>query len=162
MKKTLLIVLGEGGHTKQMLKLVDQLGDKYSYEYLIASHDRLSEKKIKLKGRIFKILSPRRMEDKSLIKVFFKFIPSTIQLFFVLLKSKSIAVISAGPALAIHTSFLAKKLFGKKVIFLESWSRVYSKSMAGKFISPFADLSFIQWPQQKKNYPKALYRGRLG
>jgi len=162
MKKTLLIVLGEGGHTNQMLRLVDKLGNRYNYEYLIASHDKLSEKKIKIKGKIFKIMSPRKMIDKSLFITFLKFIPSSIQLFLTLLRSKSKAVISAGPALAIHTSWMSKYLFRKKVIFLESWSRVYSKSMAGKLIAPYADLTFIQWKEQRKNYPKALYRGRLG
>jgi beta-1,4-N-acetylglucosaminyltransferase len=161
-KKTIMVVLGGGGHTKQMLELVNLLGGHYDYEYVISSEDNLSEKKIKINGRVSKIVNPRSMQDKNVLKVIIKFLPSTIQALNLLFKSKSSCILSAGPALSLHLSFLGKFLFGKKVIFLESWSRVYSKSLAGKFTYPFADLFFIQWPQEKSNYPKAVYAGRLG
>jgi UDP-N-acetylglucosamine:LPS N-acetylglucosamine transferase len=161
-KKTILVVLGGGGHTRQLLELVRRLGKRYSYEYLSASDDNLSEKMIELKGPLFKIFNPRKMEDKNILKVILKFIPSTMQLFFVFLKSKSDCILCAGPALSLHVAFLGKFLFRKKVIFLESWSRVYSKSLAGRFTYPFADLSFVQWLQERKNYPQAIYAGRLG
>ena len=35
----LLIVLGEGGHTTEMLNLVDLLGDRYEYHYIITKED---------------------------------------------------------------------------------------------------------------------------
>jgi len=157
----ILVVLGGGGHTKQILKLVDMLGNKYKYEYVIGKDDELSGKKIKIKGKIFKITNPRRMEDKSLIKVFLKFIPSSIEAISILLKSKARVILTCGPALSIHLCIIGK-IFGKKIIFLESWSRVYSKSLAGRFTYPFADLFFVQWPQEKKNYKNAIYAGRLG
>jgi len=78
-----------------------------------------------------------------------------------LLKSKTRIIIACGPGFAAHICILGK-ILGKKIIFLESWSRVYSKSLAGKFVYPFSDLFFVQWPQQLKNYPKAVYVGRLG
>ncbi|MFH1249401.1 MAG: PssD/Cps14F family polysaccharide biosynthesis glycosyltransferase [archaeon] len=162
MNKTLMIVLGGGGHTKQMLKLVSLLGKEYDYEYLVSSGDSISEKKIEIKGKVFRIINPRGMDDKNILKVIIKFVPSTIQALSVLFKSKSCCILSAGPALSIHISYLGKFLFGKKVIFLESWSRVESSSMAGKFCYPFADLFFVQWPEGKKNYPHAIYAGRLG
>jgi beta-1,4-N-acetylglucosaminyltransferase len=161
-KKAIMIVLGGGGHTKQMLELVSLLGNDYNYEYVISSGDNLSEKKIRINGRVFKIINPRDMQDKNVLNVIIKFVPSTIQALHLLFKSRSSCIISAGPALSLHISFLGKFLFGKKVIFIESWSRVYSKSMAGKFTYPFADLFFVQWAQEKNNYPKAVYAGRLG
>ena len=63
-KKTIMVILGQGGHTGQMLKLVNLLGDKYNYEYVIPSDDNLSEKKIKISGKIFKLIDPRKMDDK--------------------------------------------------------------------------------------------------
>lgn len=161
-RKTVLVVLGGGGHTVQLLKLVDNLSRNYNYEYVIASDDRISEKKIRIKGRIFRILNPRKMTDKNLIKVILKFIPSAIQVISVLSGSKASSIIAAGPALSLHIAFLGKYLFRKRIIFLESWSRVYSKSLAGRLTYPFADLFFVQWPQEKRNYPKSIYAGRLG
>ena len=160
-KKTFLVVLGAGGHTSQILRLTEQLG-KQRYEYVIASDDKLSEKKIKHKGKIFRIINPRRMQDKSLLKVILRFIPSTIQTIIALANSKADVVVSCGPAMCLHVCFLAKYLFGKKIIFIESWSRVYKKSSSGKIIHGFADLFFVQWPEMLKKYPKAVYAGRLG
>lgn len=161
-RKTVLVVLGGGGHTRQLLKLVNKLGNNYNYEYIIASDDLLSERKIEFKGPIFKILNPRKMEDKNMVKVVLKFIPSTVQLLPKLLKSKANCVLAVGPALSLHVTWLSKFIFRKKVIFLESWSRVYTKSLAGRLTYPFADLFLVQWPQEAKNYAKAIYAGRLG
>jgi len=162
-KKTLLAVLGRGGHTEQLLKLIDLLGKEYNYEYVIASEDLVSEKRIKFRGRVFKIINPRRMDDKNILKVILKFIPSTIQLISVILRSKAKFVVMCGPALCLHIAVLSK-LVGKKVIFLESWSRVYTKSWAGNAVYKLnlADLFFVQWKEEMKNYPKAIYAGRLG
>jgi len=156
-----MIILGGGGHTAQMIRLTKQLG-KQKYEYVIASDDKLSKSKIKYKGRIFRIINPRRMQDKSLFKVILRFIPSTIQTLIMLAKSKSCIIITCGPAMCLHVCFLAKYLFRKKIVFIESWSRVYNKSISGKIAYKFADLFFVQWPEMLKKYPKAVYAGRLG
>lgn len=161
-KKTLLVVLGGGGHTNQLLRIVDKLGNSFNYEYIVGSGDNISEKKIKFSGKVFKIINPRKMTDRSLLKIILKFIPSTIQVLYVLLRSKSKAVLIVGPALSLHVATISKYFFRKKIIFLESWSRVYNKSWAGNALHNLSDLFFVQWTQELKNYPKALYAGRLG
>lgn len=156
----LLIHLGMGGHTSQILRLIDLLGPDYKYEYLIGHDDQTSAKKIKFPGKIYKIKNPRLMKDKSLLKVFFNMFPATIQAFKILKKSKPKAVISAGPSQAIPLFWLAK-LMKIKTIFIESWVRVHHKSQTGKLVYLVSDLFFVQWPTMKKNYPKAIYAGRL-
>jgi len=161
-KQSILVILGKGGHTEQLLKLVDMLGEKYRYEYAIGRKDHLSQKKITKPGRVFFIQNYREMEDKSLIPVIFKVFKTAFQSINVLMKCESNVILTCGPAIGIPISVLGKLLFRKKLIFLESWSRVYSKSTTGKWLYNIADISFIQWPQQKKNYPNAVYAGRLG
>lgn len=161
-KKTLLVILGRGGHTEQMLRLVDSLGKNYDYEYIIGNTDSLSRTRIRIPGKVFVIKNPREMEDKNPLVVFIKLFKTTLDSFSVLFKSKSKYVVTCGPGIGIPFSFLAKILFRKKLIFIESWSRVYSKSLAGKCLYPIADLSFVQWREQKRNYPRAIYAGRLG
>jgi UDP-N-acetylglucosamine:LPS N-acetylglucosamine transferase len=162
-KKTVLIILGSGGHTSQLLNLVSQMGERYNYEYLISEKDRISESKIKIKGRVFKMQSPREMEDISKFIVAKKLFKTAVQSVKVLFLTRAKYIISAGPGLSIPISILGKMFFRKRIIFIESWSRVYSKSQTGKFLYPISDLSFVQWPEQtQKNYPKAIYAGRLG
>ena len=158
-KKTILIILGSGGHTAQMAKLVDLLGTKYDYEYIVQREDHLSEKKIRKTGRIFRINRPRKFGEFFIITTF-RAARSFLQSIAAIRKSKSEAIISAGPGIGVIVS-LAGKLFGRKIIFLESWSRVYNRSLSGMLTYLFADQFFVQWPELKEKYPKAIYAGRL-
>ena len=51
------------------------------------------------------------------------------------------------------------KLFGKKIIYIESMARINSPSATGKLVYKFADLFIIQWEELRKFYPKAVYGG---
>ena len=155
----LMFVLGMGGHTEQMIRLVDALGKKYEYEYVIAEDDKISEKKIKFPGKIHKIKRTRGAHE-SLFSSIFRNIVRSFELIPLMARSKSAAIIACGPDIAATVCFVGK-LFGKKVVFLESWSRVYSKSYSGRFVYLFADKFFVQWPQMKKFYKKAIYAGQF-
>jgi len=78
-----------------------------------------------------------------------------------LIKDNPHVVITAGPGVGAIFSYIGK-LLGKKVIFIESWARVYSKSDSGKLVYPIADLFFVQWKEMEKVYPNAIYAERLG
>jgi len=158
--KKILIVLGMGGHTSQILRLVDLMGPDYNYEYIVGHDDQTSAKKVTFLGKIHQMKNPRLMKDKSLIKVFFNMFPTTIDAFRILRKSKPYAIISAGPSLTIPLFWLAK-LFGIKTVFVESWVRVHHKSQTGKLVYPVSDLFLVQWATMKKVYPKVVYAGRL-
>jgi len=154
-----LVVLGSGGHTAQMLRLVELLGDRFEYEYLVGVGDELSLNKVKRRGEVFYAHKARSHGDNPAV-VAFKMMRLFWESFRIFRKAKPTAVISAGPGLAVPISIVAK-IFGKKVIFIESWSRVSKASSSGRIIYRFADLFFIQWPDLKKAYPKAIYKGRL-
>ncbi|NHV59980.1 MAG: hypothetical protein HA492_01035 [Candidatus Verstraetearchaeota archaeon] len=155
----LLVVLGGGGHTAQMLKLVDLLGGRFHYSYLISIGDNLSTSKIKTGGVAYFVHRARDHGDGPFTTAL-KLMRLSLESLVVLVRERPDAVISAGPGLAVPISILAK-IFGVKVVFVESWSRVYSPSLAGRIISKFSDLLFVQWPEMKKIYPKAVYAGRL-
>lgn len=155
----LLVVLGSGGHTAQILRLVDLLGDRFEYKYLIGIGDSLSASKIKRSGRVFFVHKARDHGD-GLIKTFFKVTRLFFESLVVLILARPDAILSAGPGLAVPISILGK-FFGKKIIFLESWSRIYRGSTSGRIIYKFSDLFFVQWPELKNFYPKAIYAGRV-
>lgn len=160
----ILVHLGMGGHTSQILRLLEMMEsgieNKYNYEYLLGDDDLTSAKKIRFPGKIHVIKNPRLMDDKSLLIVFLKMFPTTIGLLKLLMTTKPNVVISAGPSLAIPLFWLAK-LFAIRTIFIESWVRVHHKSQAGKLVYPVTDLFFVQWATMNTVYPKAIYAGRL-
>lgn len=159
MKKKVLYILGSGGHTSQMIELSKDLKNEINYFYLIQEDDSISKNKIIYKGKIIKVKRNAKFKELKIFSIF-----RTIFLFFkaikIIKKKKIDILISAGPGISIPF-FYAGKLLGKKLIFIESWSRVTSKSISGKLIYPISDLFFVQWEENLKNYPKALYRGRF-
>ncbi|MFC2175103.1 PssD/Cps14F family polysaccharide biosynthesis glycosyltransferase [archaeon] len=152
-----LCVLGTGGHTIQMSELASRLG--FGVEYVIAREDKFSEKRIKKRGKVRKIYSEHVSAQISL-KSLLALAACVVDSFFLALSIDADAVITVGPGFAVPLCYWMK-LFGKKVVFIESWSRIHHKSASGKLVYPIADLFFVQWPEMKKLYPKAVYVGRL-
>ena len=160
-KPKLIIVLGSGGHTTQMIRITEMLHDFYDFEYVVNDDDDKSTKKIKFVGDVHVITRPRRIYDKSVIRSVFLTIHSIFRSFRIIMNSKSVGIVSAGPGLAVPL-FIWATIFGKKRIFIESWSRVGTKSTTGRICYYLSDLFFVQWPELNQRYPKAIYAGRLG
>jgi beta-1,4-N-acetylglucosaminyltransferase len=155
----LLVVLGSGGHTAQMIRLVAMLSPDHAYSYMVGLEDQLSESKITRAGTVYRVHRARRHED-GLLKTVVKVIRLSFESLSVLWKVKPDAIINAGPGMAVPVAALGKA-FGKKVITIEDWSRVYSRSRSGDILYRFSDLFFVQWPEMLEQYPKAVYAGRL-
>ena len=155
----LLIVLGSGGHTTEMLRLVDLLGPGHDYHYLIAADDELSVKRIRVSGSVHRVVRPR-WKTTRLPMVVLRTLLSAWQALVALGRVRPRAIISTGPGPAVPASLLAKCL-GIKVIYIETGSRVFALSASGKILYRFADLFFVQWPELVSLCPRAIYAGRL-
>ncbi|GAG20767.1 unnamed protein product, partial [marine sediment metagenome] len=51
----ILVVLGGGGHSAELLRLVDLLGSDYDYSYMISAIDTTSEGKIRWQGPVYRV-----------------------------------------------------------------------------------------------------------
>ena len=60
---------------------------------------------------------------------------------------------SAGPMCCIG------KIFGSKIIFIETFANINTKTITGKLVYKFADLFIVQWESMLELYPKATYGG---
>lgn len=67
-------------------------------------------------------------------------------------------ILSTGAALAVPF-FLAGKLFGARLVYVESLTRTTSLSLSGRLVRPLADAFFVQWPDLAEG--KARFAGRL-
>lgn len=159
----ILVVLGEGGHTRQMLRLLDQLGSDFEYHYLLADEDRLSEAKIRQPGPVYRVTRPRtKLEgrtDSPLVSAW-QTLHSLADLWPILRRVRPDVILANGPSVAV-TAALLGKLLGARIIWVETASRVYDISTSARIAYRFADLFFVQWPQLQEKYPKAIYAGRL-
>jgi beta-1,4-N-acetylglucosaminyltransferase len=154
----ILVVLGGGGHSTELLRLVELLGSDYDYSYMLSDIDTISEGKIKWKGPIYRVpllLSKHARWRRLLLALG----PSLRQLL-VLLRVRPKVILSTGSNIAVPVSIFGR-LIGVKVIHIETGSRVYTMSATGKLMYRIAHLFFVQWESLLDSYPKAIYAGRL-
>ena len=79
----------------------------------------------------------------------------------ILIKSKPEYIVTTGAGLAIPM-FMVGKLLRKKLVFIESRARVYSKSSSGKILGKLSNHIIVQWPEMLNIYgSKAKYYGTI-
>ena len=154
-----LVVLGEGGHTKEMVTLVDQLGDDLEYAYLMVDDDEVSPFKISRPGPTYRVRRPRDKQHH-LVRDTLRTMYSTFQALRVLREWQPDAVLTSGPSVAVPVCLLAR-LRGRRVVFVENGSRVTRLSLTGRILYRVATLFLVQWPELAERRPRALYCGRL-
>ncbi|WP_027955570.1 PssD/Cps14F family polysaccharide biosynthesis glycosyltransferase [Halobacillus kuroshimensis] len=69
-------------------------------------------------------------------------------------------IISTGAGATVPLCLFAK-LFGRKVVYIESFANITSPTLTGKILYRFSDKFYIQWEELQKYYPKAEYRGKI-
>ncbi len=156
----ILAVMGEGGHSKECLQLIDLLGtEKYCYSYVLVKEDEVTESKIRVPGRIYRIARPSCIKSNK-IKDLVRFPLCSVQTIMALIRIRPDAVITTGPSVAILVCFVAK-LMGARILFVETGSRIHKLSTTGKLMRRMADLYFVQWEELLPAAPGAIFAGRL-
>lgn len=78
----------------------------------------------------------------------------------ILWKERPDVVICTG-VLAMVPLCLLSKLFGKRLLFIESYAKVKTPTLTGRLLYPLADRFYVQWQELLKFYPKAVYLGGI-
>lgn len=76
------------------------------------------------------------------------------------IKRKPDVVICTG-VLAMIPMCLLVKLFGGKLIYIESFAKVTSPTQTGKLLYKFADKFYVQWESMRQYYPNAECLGGI-
>jgi len=173
------VVLGSGGHTMEMLRLLDNLSSDYYTPrfYLLADTDttslaRLEISESKMKNgvdQIFRIPRSREVRQNYISSIMSTLISMLrcAPLIFFNLKSIDILLCN-GPGTCVPVCFfvyLYNLIFFRRcqIIFVESLCRVENLSTTGLLLYylGIADEIFVQWPQLAKKYKRSTYLGRL-
>ena len=51
------------------------------------------------------------------------------------------------------------KILGSKIIYIESFANIKTKTITGKLLYPIADKFIVQWESMLELYPKATFGG---
>ena len=104
----------------------------------------------------FKIYTIKRIDTN-----FLAMLQSFLRIFIIIKKEKPKIIISTGAEIAIPV-FIIGKLMRIKMVYIESWCRVKTKSGAGRIAYYLADVFLVQWPGLVKIYgKKAIYEGAV-
>ncbi|MGE6375501.1 PssD/Cps14F family polysaccharide biosynthesis glycosyltransferase [Peribacillus muralis] len=99
-------------------------------------------------------------QDRKKIYFLFILIRNLIVSIFLFLKFRPDYVISTGAGVVLPYLFIAK-IYGSKIIFIESYAKVNSPTITGRIVYRFADIFYVQWPSMLRFYPNGIYKGSL-
>ncbi|MDL4838889.1 PssD/Cps14F family polysaccharide biosynthesis glycosyltransferase [Aquibacillus rhizosphaerae] len=152
--KKLLLIASVGGHLTQLLEL-KSLFEQYDY-HIITESTQVTKKLKSQYPMSFLVYGARNNP----IRYIFKFSFNIIKSFILFLQHRPDIIITTGAHTSVPMCYIAK-LFGKKVVFIESFAKSQSPTLAGRIVYPIADLFIVQWESMKKFYPKATYGGSI-
>lgn len=154
MKKPVKICFAasSGGHYEQLLML-KPLMEKYDSFVLTEKTDYVSA----VKGqKMYYLLQVNRREKSFIVRMIW----NAFRSLWIYLKENPDVVVCTG-VLAMIPMCLLAKLFGKKLIYIESFAKVTSGTETGKLLYRFADEFYVQWEPMLEVYPKAVYLGGI-
>ena len=153
-KRTLKICFAasSGGHFDQLMMLRPLMEQHDSFVVTEKTAYETNVQGIKT----YYMIQVNREEINCLLKLLVNTFKS-LRLYFA---EKPDVIICTG-VLAMIPLCLICKLFGKKLIFIESFAKVTSPTRSGKLLYRFADQFYVQWPQMLEVYPNAIYVGGI-
>ena len=151
--KRVLFISSTGGHLNELFQL-KQLFDKYD-SYIITENTKSTRSlKSKYKNVDFLVFGTK----DHIISYIFKFIFNCIMSILLYIKIRPKVIVTTGTHTAVPICYIGK-IFGSKIIFIETFANSKTKTMSGRFIYPIANVFVVQWESMLKLYPKAVYRG---
>ncbi len=150
-KLKLCFAASSGGHFEQLMML----------KSLMLKHDSfiVTEKTLYVTDAGIKCYYLSQVNRKEVM-----FIPKMIvNSFFsmmILIREKPDAVICTG-VLAMIPLCIFAKISGRKLIYIESFAKVTSATISGKFLYRYADRFYVQWEDMLTIFPDAVYKGGI-
>lgn len=155
-KKKVMFISSVGGHLTQLLQL-KSIYDNYDYVLITEKNDVTKE----LKGKYNINYLPYGSRNQKLVYPFILLYNCVKSLYF-LIKYNPSVIITTG-ANTVAAMCCLGKIFGKKVIYIESFAKRNTKTLTGKYIYKLhAYTTFVvQWKSMLKEYPNAEYWGGI-
>ncbi|MDO4394866.1 MAG: PssD/Cps14F family polysaccharide biosynthesis glycosyltransferase [Mycoplasmatota bacterium] len=153
-KKKVLFIASTGGHLNELMQL-SPIFDKYDYQLITEKTKSNLSFKDKYPGRVNYLVYGTK--DK-IITYPFKLLYNCFKSLFLYLKIHPKYIVTTGTHTAVPMCYIGK-LFGSKIIFIETFANSETKTLSGKLVYPIANLFIVQWENMLKLYPKAIYGG---
>ena len=154
--KKVMFISSTGGHFNELLQL-KPLFRKYDY-HIVTEKDKVTEGfKEEYKEKISYLIYGTRAH---IFKYIFQLIINCFLSLVLFIKIRPKYIVTTGTHTAGPMCCLGK-LFGSKIIYIETFANRHTKTATGKLIYKFADLFIVQWEELLEIYPKAVLGGSI-
>ncbi len=152
--KKVLFISSTGGHLAELLQLKNMFNH---YDFHIITEKTKSNLKLKndYKNRINYLVYGTK--DHMLLYPF-KLLYNSIKSLYFYLKIHPDYVITTGAHTAGPMCCIAK-IFGSRVVYIETFANINSKTITGSLLYHIADKFIVQWDSMKKLYPNSEVGG---
>lgn len=149
-----MFISSTGGHLNELLQLQPLFG---KCDYHLVSEKTKSNASLQdvHKGKISFLTYGTK---NNLFKYSLVFPYNCVKSLCLFLKYKPDVVVTTGAHTCVPMCYIAH-FFKKKVIYIETFANIYTKTMTGKLVHPIADYFIVQWETMLNLYPNAIYGG---
>lgn len=151
--KKVLFIASSGGHLSELLQL-ESLFKKYN-SYIITEKAKST---LYLKNKYSNVYYLIAGTRKKIISYVFKSIANIFKSFYYYLKIRPKVIVTTGTHTAVPICYIGK-IFGSKIIYIETFANRNTKTLAGRLVHPIADKFIVQWDDMLKLYPDAICGG---
>ena len=152
--KKVLFISSTGGHLSEMLQLKDMFS-RYDYHIITEKTKSNLSLKEKYPNKVNYLIYGTK--DHPLTYPF-KLLANCFKSLYFYFKIHPDYIITTGA----HTAgpmCLIGKICGSKVIYIETFANINTKTITGRLLYPFADMFIVQWHSMKKNYKDSIEGG---
>lgn len=151
--KRVLFISSTGGHLDELLQL-KSLFKKYD-SYIITEKTKSTFSLSNKYSNVYFLVYGTKDHKFSYV---FKFIYNCVKSFALYLKIHPKVIVTTGTHTAVPMCYIGK-LFGSKIIFIETFANSKTKTLSGKLVYPIANTFIVQWESMLKLYPRAINGG---
>lgn len=155
--KKVLFISSTGGHLEELTQLKDMFK---KYDYYIVTEKTKSNLKLmkKYPKRVYFLIYGSYTTLFKKITYPFKLLINSFLSLFIFIRVRPKYIVSTGAHTAGPMCCIGK-IFGSKIIFIETFANSKTKSRTGRLVYKFADLFIVQWEEMLELYPNAVYGG---
>lgn len=152
--KKVLFISSTGGHLSEMMML-NELFKKYDYHIITEKTKTTENLKDKYKNKINYLVYGTKDHP---ISYPFRLLVNCFKSLYLYFKIRPDFIVTTGAHTAGPMCCLGK-IFGSRIIYIETFANMRTKTITGRLIYKFADLFVVQWNSMLELYPKATYGG---
>jgi beta-1,4-N-acetylglucosaminyltransferase len=145
-----LLVCSSGGHLLQLVSLADAW-DGYSRFWV--SNDQSDARSLLRDEQALFLPGPASRSLRALARNLWEAVR-------LIPRIRPSVVITTGADIAVPFAWVGR-LFGARVVYVESLTRIEELSLTGRLIAPVADALYVQWPELAAARRGARYAGSV-